>query len=182
MLEIGFSGPYALLPNVDETPLLLANNEAWYAGICLWTFLHRQAHRVNFVGVCTHSLAERHNEHLMDFLAGRRTFYESADLAEGTLTPAYRPEEGNARFVAKFPALMNELAQLRIFFAPFRGPEPVLERIGAGIAAHLHQIGPAAQWLDNGPIDYRASVYDEALTVRIRCPEVIADLPEEMHL
>jgi len=183
MVEINFSGPYALLPNSDDVPFLLASEQAWGPGLYLWTFLYNQAHRVNFVGVCTHSIAERHNNHLADFLAGRRAFYQAADLASGKLSLAYRPEDGSARFVSEIPALMNELTELRVFFAPFGGPEPLLERIGTSLVAHFQRLGGrAADWLDNDPVSYDAKAYDEPLTLRLGRPAFIASLPDEMHL
>ena len=183
MLEINFSGPYALLPNSDDVPLLLADSAVWAPGIYLWTFLYNQAHRVNFAGVCDHSLAGRHNEHLADFLAGRRTFYDPVDLEAGTLTPVYRPEDGSDRFVAEYPALMSQLCAMRVFAAPFDGPEPLLERLGVGIIAHFQQLGGrAVDWLDNDPVSYDPSNYDERLTLRIGRPAFIASLPDEMHL
>jgi len=183
MLEINFSGPYALLPNSDNVPLLLADPNVWSPGIYMWTFLYNQVHRVNFVGVCAHSIAVRHNDHLADFLGGRRTFYNAADLESGTLTPAYRPQDGSDRFVAEFPALMSELCAIRIFAAPFTGPEPLLERLGAAIVAHFQGLGGrAADWLDNDPVAYNQDDYDEALTVLFGRPAFIASMPDEMHL
>ena len=183
MLEINFSGPHALLPNNDDVPLLLSDPGVWSPGIYMWTFLYNQVHRVNFVGVCTHSIAERHNDHLADFLAGRRIFYAAADLENGTLTPAYRPEDGSARFVAEFPALMSQLCAVRIFAAPVNGPTQLLERLGAGIVAHFQQLGGrAADWLDNDPVTYNQDEFDEALTVRFGRPAFIASMPDEMHL
>lgn len=183
MLEVNLSGPFALLPNTNNTPLLLAVPEAWQAGVYLWTFLYNQAYRVNFVGVCTHSVAERHNDHIADFLAGRRTFYAAHELASGCLSPAYHPDNGSDRFVAAFPALMNELSQLRVFFAPISAPESTLERIGSGIVAHFQRLGGrAAEWLDNDPTTYDGQHYAEPLTLRFRRPEFIASLPDEMHL
>lgn len=183
MLEINFSGPYALLPNSDAVPLLLADPAVWSPGIYMWTFLYNQAHRVNFVGVCTHSIAERHNDHLADYLAGRRTFYRAAGLEGGTLEPAYQPEDGSERFVAEFPAMMSQLCAVRIFAAPLDGPESLLERLGAGVVAHFQQLGgKAADWLDNDPITYNQDDYSEKLTVRFGRPEFIASMPDEMHL
>jgi hypothetical protein len=183
MLEINFSGPYGLLPSRDEVPLLLADPAIWTGGVYLWTFLYNQAHRVNFAGVCSRSVAERHTEHLTDFLTGRQTFYNAADLAAGALTPVYRPGDGDDRFVAGYPALMSQLCAIRIFAAPFNGPEHLLKRLGLGIVAHFQQFGGRArEWLDNDPVVYNNSDYDEKLTVRIGRPAFIASMPDEMHL
>lgn len=183
MLEINFSGPYTLLPNTNDVPLLLADPATWSPGIYMWTFLHNQAHRVNFVGVSADSIAERHNGHLADFLAGRRIFYDPGDLKAGILSPVYRPEDGRDRFVAEFPALMSELATLQIFAAPYTGPKPLLERLGAGIVEHFQQLGGRAMaWLDNDPVSYNKDSYEEKLTVRFGRPAFIASMPDEMHL
>jgi hypothetical protein len=183
MLAVNLTGPYALLPNAENVPLLLANAEAWLGGLYLWTFLHNRAHRIHFVGVCNHSIAERHNDHLADFFAGRRTFYRAEALAGGSLFPAYRPEDGSDCFVAEFPALMNELTRLRVFFALVSAPDTALERIGSGIVAHLQRLGGrAAEWLDNEATSYDADHFAERLTLRFRRPEFIASLPDEMHL
>jgi hypothetical protein len=183
MLEINFSGPYSLLPSNEEVSLLLAEPSMWSPGIYMWTFLYNQAHRVNFIGVCTQNIAVRHNDHLADYLAGRRMFYRANDLEGGTLEPAYRPENGSDHFVAEFPEMMGHLSAVRIFAAPFDGPESVLERLGAGVVAHFQQLGGrAADWLDNEPVTYCQQDYDEKLTVRFGRPAFIASMPDEMHL
>jgi len=183
MLEINFSGPYGLLPNDDKVPLLLSDPEIWTAGIYLWTFLYNQAHRVNFAGVCNQSIADRHTEHLTDFLTGRRTFYDADDLAAGALTPVYHPGDGHDRFIAGYSALMSQLCAIRVFAAPLNGSESLLKRLGLGIVAHFQQFGGRArEWLDNTPVVYNKSDYDEKLTVRIRRPAFIASMPDEMHL
>lgn len=183
MLEIDFSGPHALLPNKDGIPYLLAAPTAWTAGIYLWTFLYNQAHRVNLIGVAHDSIATRHNDHVAAFLAGKQTVYRAADLAAGTVNPAYTPSDSRDAFIAEFGEAMHHLAALRVFYAPYDGPESMRERIAGAITAHFHRLGgKAVAWLDNEPVDYDADAYDDPVTLRIGRPAFIASLPDEMHL
>jgi hypothetical protein len=183
MLTLDFKGPYALLPNDGGLAYLLADADAWSAGLYLWTFLHNKAHRVNFVGISTQNVAVRHNKHVADFLAGRRRLYDPDSLGAGSLRVAYRPEDGRARFIAEVPAMMHHLALLNVFFAPFEGPPAVLERIGVALAAHFQRLGGrAADWLDNDAVEYAADAYVDAFSVRLGRPAFIASLPDEMHI
>ena len=100
MLEIDFSGPWALLPNTDNVPYLLAAPAAWGPGIYLWTFLFNQAHRMNRIEAVGNSIAARHEEHLTAFLAGERTVYRAAELDAGTLPPAYTPADDRDACIA----------------------------------------------------------------------------------
>jgi hypothetical protein len=86
MLAVNFLGPYALLPNADDTPLLLGTHKSWQPGLYLWTFLYNKAHRINFVACCPKNIATRHKEHVNEFLDGARRFYQIADLQSGVLT------------------------------------------------------------------------------------------------
>jgi hypothetical protein len=183
MLEIDFSGPHALLPNEDKLPYLLAAPAAWTPGIYLWTFLYNQAHRVNLIGVAQDSVAARHTEHITAFLAGDRTVYRAADLEAGTLTPVYTPAGDRSTFIAEFAQAMQHLSALRVFYAPYDGPQSMRERIARAIAAHFHRLGgKAVAWLDNDPVQYDADAYDDPVTLRIGRPAFIASLPDEMHL
>jgi len=183
MLKFDFSGPYALLPNEMGLPYVLANAAAWGPGLYLWTFLYNKAHRVNFIGVATQNVAQRQNEHLADFLAGRRTVYRVDDLAAEGPSPAYRPEDGRERFISEIPAMMRHLASLQLFFAPFSGPHAQLERVGAALVAHFQRLGGiAVNWLDNEPVEYDPHAYGEALGVRFGRPAFIASMPDEIHI
>lgn len=183
MLEIDFSGPHALLPNEDKLPYLLAAPAAWTPGIYLWTFLYNQAHRVNRIGVAHNSVAAQHNKHIAAFLAGEQTVYRATDRDTGTLTPVYTPTDDRDTFIAEFPEAMQHLAALRVFYAPYAGPDPMRERIAAAITAHFHRLGgKAIAWLDNDPVSYDPATYDDPITLRIGRPAFIASLPDEMHL
>ncbi len=183
MLTIDFHGPRALLPNPDAVPYLLAERDAWSPGVYLWAFMYNKAYRVNFVGIGSHSMAERHNEHLVDFLSGRRRIYRAADIDGGQLTPVYDPQDASERFVQAIPELMAVLVRVHVFYAPFDGSEAVLERIGTALAAHFQGLGGrAAAWLDNEPVRYDANAFSERLTLRLGRPAFIASLPDEMHI
>ena len=183
MLEIDFSGPYALLPNKDDVPYLLAAPAAWSAGIFLWTFLYNQAHRVNRIEAVADSIAARHQEHITEFLAGERTVYHGADLDAGTLTPAYTSSDDRDAFVAAYPEVMHHVSSLRVFYAPYAGDDAMRERIATAITAHFHRLGgKAVAWLENEPVAYDTGAYADPITLRIGRPAFIASLPDEMHL
>ena len=182
MLEINFSGPRALLPNDDNIPLLLADPNAWMPGIYLWTFLYNQAHRINYVGVASNNIAQRHNEHIAEFLSGTRKFYLSEELSQGLLKAAYLPHEDQESFVAQIEPLMKQLSLIRIFFAPFDGTIAERQRLADDIVSHLQTLGGrAAQWLDNEVPD-GSKIFEETIVVRLGRPAFIASLPDEMQL
>lgn len=183
MLEIDFSGPYALLPNEDNVPYLLATPAAWSAGIYLWTFLFNQAHRVNRIEAVADSIAARHQQHIAGFLNGERTVYRGADLEAGTVTTAYTPADDRDTFVTAFPEVMHHVSSLRVFYAPYAGGDSMRERIATAITAHFHRLGgKAVGWLENEPVTYDAATYADPVTLRIGRPAFIASLPDEMHL
>jgi len=183
MLEIDFSGPCALLPNTDEVPYLLAAPAAWGPGIYLWTFLFNQAHRVNRIAAVADNVATRHQEHVAAFLAGKRTVYRSTDLDAGTLTTAYTPADDHNAFIAAYPDVMHHVSSLRVFYAPYAGDDAMRDRIATALTAHFHRLGgKAIAWLENEPVTYDASAYNDPITLRIGRPAFIASLPDEMHL
>ncbi len=183
MLEIDFSGPYALLPTKDDVPYLLAAPAAWSAGVYLWTFLFNQAHRVNRIEAVADSMAAQHQEHVAAFLAGQRTVYRGADLEAGTLTTAYSPSDDRDAFIAAYPEVMHHVSSLRVFYAPYTGDDSMRERIATAITAHFHRLGgKAIAWLENEPVTYDAESYADPVTLRIGRPAFIASLPDEMHL
>ncbi|MDA0822670.1 MAG: hypothetical protein O3C28_09635 [Proteobacteria bacterium] len=182
MLEINFSGPRALLSNDHNVTLLLADPNAWKPGIYLWTFLFNQVHRINYVGVASSNIAAKHNEHFVEFLSGKRKFYESRELSEGLLKPAYLPGDSHEMFVALIEPLMQQLSLIRIFFAPYDGTNSECQRLADGIISHLHALGGrAAQWLDND-VPKLSEVFEEKIVVRLGRPAFIASLPDEMRL
>lgn len=183
MLEIDFSGPYALLPNTDNVPYLLAQPAAWSAGIYVWTFLFNQAHRVNRIEAVADSIGTRQQESIAAFLAGERTVYRAAELDAGTLVPAYAPTDDRDAFIAAYPDVMHHVSSLRVFYAPYAGDDTMRERIATAITAHFHRLGgKAIAWLENEAVTYDASAYAKPETLRIGRPAFIASLPDEMHL
>lgn len=183
MLEIDFSGPYALLPNKEDVPYLLAAPAAWGPGIYLWTFLFNQAHRVNRIEAVADSVGARHQEHLAAFLAGERTVYRGAELDAGTLETAYTPTDDRDAFIAAYPDVMHHVSSLRVFYAPYDGDHAMRERIATAITAHFHRLGgKAIAWLENEPVTYDPGAYANPVTLRIGRPAFIASLPDEMHL
>lgn len=183
MLEIDFSGPYALLPNKDDVPYLLAAPAAWGPGIYLWTFLFNQAHRVNRIEAVADNLGARHQEYVAAFLAGERTVYRSAELDAGTLTAAYTPVDDRDAFITGYPDVMHHVSSLRVFYAPYAGDDAMRDRIATAITAHFHRLGgKAIAWLENEPVTYDATTYADTITLRIDRPAFIASLPDEMHL
>lgn len=183
MLEIDFSGPWALLPNTDNVPYLLAAPAAWGPGIYLWTFLFNQAHRMNRIEAVGDSVAARHEETLTAFLAGKRTVYRTDELDEGTLIPAFTPADDHDAFIAAYPDVMHHVSSLRVFYAPYDGDDAMRERIATALTAHFHRLGgKAIAWLENEPVSYDADAYADPITLRIGRPAFIASLPDEMHL
>jgi hypothetical protein len=183
MLPVNFLGPYALLPNAENSPLLLGEQQSWQPGIYFWTFLYNKAHRINFIGCSPDNIAERHNEHIQEFFDGQRKFYELDDLNNGVLTQAYSPTDDHEKFVTNFDTLMEGVSLIRVFFSPLSESPQTLTRITCALAAHLQRLGGrAADWLDLDPVAYDPADYPGPMTIRLGRPAFVASLPDEMHL
>ena len=100
MLEIDFSGPWALLPNTDNVPYLLAAPAAWGPGIYLWTFLYNQSDRINHVGTTGEGVAQAHAAHVAAFLRGEHAFHDAGALAEGRLQRVFSPGDALESLIA----------------------------------------------------------------------------------
>lgn len=187
MTEIRFHGPFTLLPHPEVAHLstqLSANN----SGLFLWTFDYKKAHRIHFVGHTEASVLKQNLSMAMATLALERPIYDPDELKAGSLKILV---DGNDSIAARCDfaeAAINQLQQIRVFYAEDLLGGDMLSRVRDGILEKLLNFGdlPGA-WLDpklksDWKPNLQASAGAEKSTIRFHRPAFIASLPDEMYV
>lgn len=180
LIEVRLRGPATLLGGA-ELPALFELPEAWQPGVYLWTFLYNRSDRINAVGSTGEGIAQAHADHVAAFLRGEHAIHAAGELAEGRLRRVYGPGGGLETLVEHASDLRDELAALRVFFAPVEEGEIVAARVAAAVAKHIEALGgKAAEWFDAGRAGRMAAPAGEPLTARFYRPVHMASMPDEL--
>ena len=182
MLEVDFQGPFCLLPR-DKLPTLFASEAAHDSGIYLWTFEHKQAHRIHYVAAASTSIAEENLALMTQILLGKRPIYDQNKLADGVLEILSQHSSTVADKCAANAAAFQQLNKINVFFARTCENSATDQRIASGILLKLLNFGeiPTA-WLEHGLRNATPELEKSGDTVRFRRPAFIASLPDEMYL
>lgn len=182
MLEVDFQGPFCLLPR-ENSPTVFACETARSSGIFLWTFEHKQAHRVHYVGAAEQSIAATNLSLMSQILLGERAIYNQQKLDEGELEILSRASSTSAEKCAATDAAFEQISKINLFIAPTCNSTATDVRIANAILQKLLNFGdiPTA-WLEHGLRDNAAETEKSGDTVRFRRPAFIASLPDEMYL